>query len=156
MYCCLFMPFFWPISFLSSSESPEGAQVSVRTLVTLLDSMELDVAYFCPNAYTTLIASGHLDGFLRSLPPKGQPAIKSRLKSGQWIPPDVLAEAKAALEAALLQDEVVSLNALAPRMALTAYVLQRHFPDLCRAMIDKRKALLNLEEARVVLVEILN
>ena len=131
--------------------------VTVPTLLNVLACLGLDIADFVQKPVATIVSSGRLDDFSSSLPNKRGSAIQSRLKSGQHATPELLAEVQATLEAALTEDDPPGLPTLARGVGLTkAKVLRSHYPQLCRAIIEKRKSHFNLDAARQVLAEIVS
>jgi hypothetical protein len=67
----------------------------------------------------------------------------------------LLIEVTLTLEAGLKEDDPPSLPTLARQLGLTTVkVFWSHYPHLCRAIIEKRKARFNHETAKRVLEEI--
>jgi len=131
--------------------------VDVPTLLKLLAFFGVTIADFVQKPIPILVSSYQLANFIRSLPDKRESTVQPKLKPGQRATPELLVEVQSTLEAALLEDNPPGLPTLARRMGLTTVkVPWHHYPHLCRAIIEKRKARFNMDVARQGLAEIID
>lgn len=129
--------------------------VSIPTLLRLGERLGLTVNDFAEQDVAAIVSSGRLNAFLQTLPNKYAHPGPSRLRPGRRATPELCTEVQLALETALAKEDPPGLPTLARQVGLTTVkILWHYYPHLCRAIIAKRKARFNPEQARQTLAEI--
>jgi transcriptional regulator with XRE-family HTH domain len=119
-------------------------RVSVLTLLRVLGSLDLAITDFVQQPVTTLVATRDLEHWISQLRRPTLQLPPPKLRQGQHPTAALLADAQALLETALTQADPPALPILARRLGLTTIkVLTAHFPQLCQAIMAKRKGRLN-------------
>lgn len=128
--------------------------LSLPTLLQVLTGLGLEIGDFVQKPISTLVTSNDLNDWISGLPRFTTAIRRSRLNPGHRATPALLAEVQGVLETAVTQERPPGLPTLAHRCGLTTIkVLWLHYPDLCRAIVAKRKSRLNRDVIRHVLRE---
>ncbi|MCO5189462.1 MAG: TniQ family protein [Anaerolineae bacterium] len=114
--------------------------ITIPILLTILDGLGVTPYHFMTKQFEEIVTSGCMQQFVGRLPNKEKKRVRSRLAKGQRATPELLADVEKRLTAALKEEMPPSLTALSRELGLTTVkVLKRHYPEMCRAIVNKRR-----------------
>ncbi len=123
--------------------------INIPNLLSILTGLQVGISDFVQNPAATLVESGYLDNFISQLPSQHK-TVLLRLRPGQSVTANLQSEMKLILENALREEDPLPLTSLARQVGVSkSDVLTRYLPQLCEAILQKRKSNRNFELYRI-------
>ena len=127
---------------------PTGT-IPLEMMIHICQHLGVTLDNFALLSFEEFVASGKMQPFVESLPSRICRPKASRLQPGFHAPVEIVEEVGECLKAALQKQRPLPLSQLAYTVGLsTTDVLEKHYPELCKQIRQKRKNWLDEDAVR--------